>query len=120
MFCSILFKGKHGGKCFVGLVVKLEVDKVEVAEMVDKDSGAFVALLGEFAFQLCKKSHSVDVIWSTETHSPGLVATKTLWLALVSLPHQGSFVIAPNRQPAHLGCSTLAASLGFCHRGQTA
>jgi hypothetical protein len=38
-----------------------------------------------------------------------LVATKTLWLALVSLPCQGSLVNAPNRQPAHLGGSTLAS-----------
>ncbi len=29
----------------------------EVAIVVDKDGGTFVALLGEFAFQLCKKSH---------------------------------------------------------------
>ena len=57
MFCSILFKGKLGGECFSGLVVELEVDKSEAAEVVDKDGGAFVVLLGEFAFQLCKKSH---------------------------------------------------------------
>ncbi len=58
MFCCILFKGKLGGKCFFGLVVKLEVDKLEGAEVVDKDGGAFVSLLGEFAFQLCIKLHS--------------------------------------------------------------
>jgi hypothetical protein len=57
LFCSVLFKGKLGGKCFFGLVVKLEVDKLEAAEVVGKDGGAFVALLGELAFQLCKKSH---------------------------------------------------------------
>ncbi len=57
MFCSVLFEGKLGSKCFVGLVVELEVDKLEAAEVVDKDGGAFVVLLGEFAFQLCKKSH---------------------------------------------------------------
>ena len=57
MFCSILFEGKLCGKCFVGLVVKLEVDEMEAAIVVNKESGAFVALLGEFAFQLCKKSH---------------------------------------------------------------
>ncbi len=57
MFCSILFKGKLGRKCFVRLVIKLEVDKLEAAEVVGKNGGAFVALLGEFAFQLCKKSH---------------------------------------------------------------
>ncbi len=57
MFCSILFKGKLCGECFVGLVVKLEVVKTEAAIVVDKDGGTFVALLGEFAFQLCKKIH---------------------------------------------------------------
>ncbi len=50
VFCCILFEGKLGGKCFVGLVVKLEVDKMEVAIVVDKDGGALIALLGEFAF----------------------------------------------------------------------
>ncbi len=30
-------------------------------------------------------------------HSAGLVATKTLWLALVSLPCQRSLVIAPKK-----------------------
>ncbi len=57
MFCSVLFKGKLCGMCFVELVVKLEVDKTEAAMVVSKDGGAFVALLGEFAFQLCKKYH---------------------------------------------------------------
>ena len=57
MFCSVLFGGKLCGKCFIGLVVKLEVDKTEAAIVINKDGGAFVALLGEFAFQLCKKSH---------------------------------------------------------------
>ncbi len=45
VFCHVLFKGKLGSKCFVGLVVKLEVEKLEAAEVVDKDSGAFVAPL---------------------------------------------------------------------------
>ncbi len=57
MFCGILLKGELGGKCLIGYIVKLEVDKLEVAEVVNEDSGAFVALLGEFAFQLCVKSH---------------------------------------------------------------
>ncbi len=43
--------------CFVGLVIELEVDKVEAAEVVDKDGGALVALLGKFAFQLCIKTY---------------------------------------------------------------
>ncbi len=57
MFCHVLFKGKLGGECFVGLVIELEVDKLDVAEVVGKDGGAFVAFLGELAFQLCVKSH---------------------------------------------------------------
>ncbi len=57
MFCCVLLEGKLGSKCFVGSIVELEVDKSEAAEMVNQDSGAFVALLCEFAFQLCKKSH---------------------------------------------------------------
>ncbi len=57
VFCRVLFEGKLGGKCFVGLVVELEVDKLEVAEVVNKNCGTFVVLLGEFAFQLCKNSH---------------------------------------------------------------
>ncbi len=55
MFCSILLKGKLGSKCFIGLVIELEVDKAEVAEVVNKDGGTLVALLGKFAFQLCIK-----------------------------------------------------------------
>ena len=50
MFCRVLFEGKLGGECFAGLVAKLEVDKMEVAIVVDKDGGALIALLGEFAF----------------------------------------------------------------------
>jgi hypothetical protein len=56
MFCNVLFEGKLGGECFVGLVDELEVDKTEVAIVVDKVSGTLIALLGEFAFQLCIKS----------------------------------------------------------------
>jgi hypothetical protein len=57
VFCSILLKGKLGGECFVGLVIELEVNKSEVAEVVDKDGGTLVVFLGKFAFQLCIKSH---------------------------------------------------------------
>ena len=57
VFCSILFKGKLGGECFLGLVVELEVDKLKAAIVVDKDGGTLIALLGKFAFQLCIKSH---------------------------------------------------------------
>ncbi len=57
MFYRVLLKGKLGGKCFVGLVVKLEVDKLEAAEVVNKEGGALIALLGKFAFQLCTKTY---------------------------------------------------------------
>jgi hypothetical protein len=33
------------------------VNKSEAAEVVDEDGGAFVAILGDFAFQLWVKSH---------------------------------------------------------------
>jgi hypothetical protein len=57
MLCSILPKGKLGGESFVGLAVELEVDKSKVAEVVNKDSGALVALFGKFALQLCIKTY---------------------------------------------------------------
>jgi hypothetical protein len=37
VFCCVLFKGKLGSKCYVRLVVKLEVGEFEVAEVVNKD-----------------------------------------------------------------------------------
>ncbi len=57
VFCRVLLKGKLGGGCFVGLVVKLEVDELEAAIVVNKDGGALIAFLGKFAFQLCIKSY---------------------------------------------------------------
>ncbi len=36
MFCSVLLEGKLGGKCVIGLAVKLEVDKMEAAIVVNK------------------------------------------------------------------------------------
>jgi hypothetical protein len=57
MFCSALLEGKLGGKCFVGLVVKLEVDKTEAAIVVDEDGGALISVFGKFAFELCIKTY---------------------------------------------------------------
>ncbi len=57
MFCSVLLKGKLGRECFIGLVVELEVEKTEAAEVVDEDGGALIALLGKFAFNLCIKTY---------------------------------------------------------------
>jgi hypothetical protein len=53
MFCSVLLENELGGKCFFGLVVKLEVDKMEAAIVVDGYGGALILLLGKFAFELC-------------------------------------------------------------------
>jgi hypothetical protein len=52
MFYSILLEGKLGDECFIGLVIELEVDKMEAAIVSDKDGGALIALLGMFPFQL--------------------------------------------------------------------
>jgi hypothetical protein len=49
-----------------------------MAVVIDKDGSTLVALLGKFALQLRIKTHFVGIIWLTETHSPGLVAMKTL------------------------------------------
>ncbi len=57
VFCHVLFEGRLNGKCFVGLAVELELYKLKVAVVVDKDNSKLVALLGEFAFQSCIKSH---------------------------------------------------------------
>ncbi len=57
MFCSILLEGELGSECFVGLVIKLEVDKMEAAEVVDKDGGTLIVLLGKFTFELCIKTY---------------------------------------------------------------
>jgi hypothetical protein len=57
VFCQVLLKGKLGGKCFVGLVDEVEVNKSKAAIVVKKDGGALIAFLGECAFQLCIKFH---------------------------------------------------------------
>jgi hypothetical protein len=57
VFCSVLLKDELGGKWFVGLAVELEVDKSDAAEVVGKDGGALVVLLGKFALQLCIKTY---------------------------------------------------------------
>ncbi len=73
VFSRVLLKGKLGKKCLCQQIVDLKVNKAETAEMVDKHGDALVALLGEFSFQLCVKSHFIDIIWLIEMHSPGLV-----------------------------------------------
>ncbi len=53
MFGFVLLEGKLGGKCLCQQIVKLK----GMAVVVDNHSGALVALLGEFPFQLRIKSH---------------------------------------------------------------
>jgi hypothetical protein len=57
MFDCVLLKGKLGGKCLCQQIIKLKVNKVKTAEMVDKHSDALVALLGELPFQLHVKPY---------------------------------------------------------------
>ncbi len=57
VFYRLLFEGELGGECLVGHVIELEVDNTEAAIVVDEDGSALIALLGEFAFQLCIKSY---------------------------------------------------------------
>ncbi len=47
-------EGAFGSKSFCGCIVELEVDEAQAAEVVNKDGGAPVAPLGEFAFYLRK------------------------------------------------------------------
>ena len=49
-------EGPFGSKSFQGCIVDLEVDKVQMAEVVNEDGGTTVAPLGEFAFHLCEES----------------------------------------------------------------
>ncbi len=75
--CKLLKRllGKH---CLCGGVVNLEVYKMQLGEVVHKNSAIPVPLLCERPLQLGKKPTSVDSIWLTETISPGLAATKIL------------------------------------------
>jgi hypothetical protein len=73
--CKLLkcLLGKHG--CCGG-VVDLEVHKMQLREVVHKNSAIPVPLHCERPLQLGEKAHLIDSIWLTETISPGLVATK--------------------------------------------
>jgi hypothetical protein len=78
IFSHILLKGKLSSECFCRRIVKLEVDKVEAAVVVDKDGGALVVLLGKVAFQLHVETHfSGRHLVNGDTLS-SLVAMKTL------------------------------------------
>ena len=50
MFHRVLLKGELGSECFVGSIVKLEVDKLEATEVVNKDDSALAAILSELVF----------------------------------------------------------------------
>jgi hypothetical protein len=67
--------GKHG---LCGGVVNLEVQKMQLGEVVHKNSATPVPLQVRDPFNWAKKPTSVNFIWSTETISPGLAATKIL------------------------------------------
>ncbi len=57
MFCSVLHKGSFAASALSELSLSWRWTKLEAAEVVNKDSGALVALLGKFALQLCIKTH---------------------------------------------------------------
>ncbi len=57
--------------------VNLEIHKKQLGVVAHKNGAVSVPLLGEWPLQLGKKTTLVDSIWSTETISPGLVATNT-------------------------------------------
>ncbi len=72
-------EGAFGGDGFDRRVIDLGgVDVSQATVVVDEDGSAAIALLGKLPLSCATNPSSVDVIWSTETHSPGLVATKTL------------------------------------------
>jgi hypothetical protein len=113
MLCSILLEGELGGESFVGLVVKLEVDESKVAEVVDEDGGALVALLGKFALQLCITTYLCQHHLIHQDALFRFGCNKYFVVGLGFLLLQGSLVIPPNRHPAHLGGSTLVSFFGI-------
>jgi hypothetical protein len=54
-----------------------EMDEAKAQEVVHEDGRCLVSLLGECPFSCAKKPTWVETMWVTDTHSPGLVATKT-------------------------------------------
>ncbi len=114
MFSRVLLNGKLGGKCFRQQIVKLKVDKAETAVVVNKDGGVLVALLDKFAFQLRVETHfSQRHLVDGDTLSTfGCDEHFVISLDFLALC-QGSLVIAPKRQPMHLGSKTLASFFGL-------
>ena len=53
---SECLEGALASESFRGFIIDLEVGEAQVAEVVDKDGGAPVAPLGEFAYQLREES----------------------------------------------------------------
>ncbi len=50
VFGRVLLKGKLGGKCLCQRIIKLRVNKAEMAVVVNEHGGTLVALLSEFPF----------------------------------------------------------------------
>ncbi len=102
---SEAFKSKLGIKCLQqGKIAHHQIDKLEMRVVVNKDGHITVASLGECTLCLAIETWLDNCMWSTEMHSPSLVAAKmelpSLLLALVC---QGTFIMAPKRQPAQQG-----------------
>ena len=71
----ICLLGKDG---LSGRVFNLEVHETQSGVVVQKILQYLCCFLVKDPFNWAKKPTSVDSTWSTETVSPGLVATKTL------------------------------------------
>ena len=69
-------KGVFGSDGFNQRVINLRVEVSQATVVVDEDGSAAIAL--SLPLSCATNPSSVNVIWSTETRSPGLVATKTL------------------------------------------
>jgi hypothetical protein len=113
VFGGELLKGMFGFERLLSWEVQHQMDEPEVGVVIHKMVAPVYRFLVSLPFNCAKKPTCVDSIWSMEAHFPGLVATKTLWEDFDSLPCQESLVIAPKRQPANFGGTTLANFLGI-------
>ena len=69
--------------------------------MVNKDGDCLVLLVGELAFERAIKLCWVDIIGSTGTTCPALIALNTCLPELLPLVHYGNLFIIPKRHPVH-------------------
>ncbi len=77
VFGSELFERALGLEGLLGGKIKHEMNESEAREVVHKDGAPVYCFLVSFPFNCAKKPTCKDSIWLTETHSPGLDATKT-------------------------------------------